>query len=120
MTDRDEAVVVAKQLRERIARRLPIDGLAVAELLDALSRQLAEAQGEVERQREALNSLAGFGDVNLAGEYESGLRDIIRSMTDCAKRALLSREKPEHAAALEREYDPDVAPCDDAEFGMKP
>jgi hypothetical protein len=26
----------------------------------------------------------------------------------------------DHAPANEREYDPNVAPCDDAEFGMKP
>jgi hypothetical protein len=39
-------------------------------------------------EREALEAIAGFGSVNLAGEYEHGLRDIIRSMTDCAKDAL--------------------------------
>lgn len=38
--------------------------------------------------RKALQIIAGFGDVNLASEWESSLRDIIRSMTDCAKRAL--------------------------------
>lgn len=27
---------------------------------------------------------------------------------------------PVAVTATEREYDPDVAPCDDAEFGMKP
>jgi hypothetical protein len=46
------------------------------------------AADEIERLRAALTSIAGFGDVNLAGEWEPALRDIIRSMTDCAKRAL--------------------------------
>jgi len=45
--------------------------------------------------------------------------------TLAAKKAWLSR-KSTSAARLhtdekdEREYDPNVAPCDDAEFGMKP
>jgi len=43
---------------------------------------------EVERLRAALDAIAGFGSLNIAGEYESGLRDIIRSMTDCARAAL--------------------------------
>lgn len=38
--------------------------------------------------REALEAVAGFGDVDLSGEWPGPLRDIIRSMTDCAKRAL--------------------------------
>ena len=40
----------------------------------------------------ALHAIAGFGSVNLAGEWENGLRDIIRSMTDCAKAALKTAE----------------------------
>lgn len=38
--------------------------------------------------REALTTIASFGNANLASEWEHGLRDIIRAMTDCAKRAL--------------------------------
>jgi len=36
----------------------------------------------------ALESIAGWRKVNLSGEYEHGLRDIIRSITDCAAAAL--------------------------------
>ena len=45
-------------------------------------------------EREALEAIAGFGSINLAGEHEHGLRDIIRSMTDCAKECLASRTEP--------------------------
>lgn len=48
---------------------------------------------EIERLREALTAIAGFGDVNLASEWEAGLRDIIRSMTDCARTALSADER---------------------------
>lgn len=37
---------------------------------------------------DALRTIVGFGNVNLASEWEHGLRDIIRSMTDCARNAL--------------------------------
>ena len=37
---------------------------------------------------QALKSIAGWKAVNLNGEYEHGLRDIIRSITDCAVAAL--------------------------------
>lgn len=43
---------------------------------------------EVARLRAALTAIAGFGDVNLSGEWEHSLRDIIRSMTDRAKEEL--------------------------------
>jgi hypothetical protein len=49
-----------------------------------------ERPSKPERLREALEAIAGFGSVNLSGEYEHGLRDIIRSMTDCARDALSS------------------------------
>ena len=45
---------------------------------------------ENERLRKALECIAGFGQVNLSAEWEHGLRDIIRSMTDCAREALVS------------------------------
>lgn len=44
-------------------------------------------RSENARLRSALGAIAGFGSVDLAGEWLAGLRDIIRSMTDCAKRA---------------------------------
>lgn len=37
---------------------------------------------------EALESIAAWRKVNIQGEYEHGLRDIIRSITDCAAAAL--------------------------------
>lgn len=42
--------------------------------------------------RTALESIVRVGSLNLTGEYEHSLRDIIRSMTDCAKNALGSAE----------------------------
>jgi len=38
----------------------------------------------------------------------------------CGDRRRDEREAKYRKAKQEREYDPDVAPCDDAEFGMKP
>jgi hypothetical protein len=43
---------------------------------------------ETETLRSALESIAGWRKVNIQGEYEHGLRDIIRSITDCAAAAL--------------------------------
>jgi hypothetical protein len=48
----------------------------------------SEIAAEIERLREGLKAIAGFGDVDLSGEWPGQLRDIIRSMTDCAKRTL--------------------------------
>jgi hypothetical protein len=59
-----------------------------AEAIAPLIAETAKLRAEIERLLEALEAIAGFGTVNLAGEYEHGLRDIIRSMTDCARRAL--------------------------------
>jgi hypothetical protein len=36
----------------------------------------------------ALESIAGWRKVNISGEYEHGLRDIIRAIADCADAAL--------------------------------
>lgn len=65
------------------------------ESLGQLRSQLAQAEAdgdqmatEIERLQAALESIAGFGSVDLNGEWGSGLCDIIRSMTDCARRAL--------------------------------
>ena len=57
-------------------------------LVDNLLGEINQRDIEIERLQAALTSIKGFGDVDLAGEYEHGLRDIIRSMTDCAKNAL--------------------------------
>lgn len=46
------------------------------------------------RAEKALESIAGFGNVNLAGEWEHGLRDIIRSCVDCARSALPDERQP--------------------------
>lgn len=43
---------------------------------------------ELPKLREALENIARLGSVDLSGEYEPGLRGIIRSMTDCAKTAV--------------------------------
>ncbi len=45
-------------------------------------------QAETEKLRAALVSIAGWRKVNISGEYEHSLRDIIRSITDCAAAAL--------------------------------
>ena len=44
----------------------------------------------------ALESIAGWRKVNISGEYEHGLRDIIRSITDCAAAALESCSVTSH------------------------
>ena len=46
---------------------------------------------EIVELRAALESIAGWRNVNISGEYEHGLRDIIRSVTDCAQAALDAR-----------------------------
>lgn len=67
-----------------------IDDLAASVMAESerLARRAVVAELRNERLQEALENIAGFGDVNLAGEWEPALRDIIRSMTDCAKSAL--------------------------------
>lgn len=52
-------------------------------------QEFQAVQAKCEEFRTALESIAGFGSVNLSNEWEGGLRDIIRSMIDCAKTALL-------------------------------
>lgn len=43
---------------------------------------------------EALKAIAGFGQINLSAEWESGLRDIIRSCVDAARAALAKATAP--------------------------
>ena len=59
----------------------------------------ATDKGNAMTEREALEAIAGFGDINLVSELEHGLRDIIRSMTDCAKDALRDNPPPRSYAA---------------------
>ncbi len=47
-----------------------------------------EERAETDRMRQALESIAGWRNVNISGEPETSLRDIIRSITDCAARAI--------------------------------
>lgn len=49
---------------------------------------------ETAKLRAALESIAGWDDVNLQREYEVALRDIIRSIVDCAKTALEASVSP--------------------------
>lgn len=62
---------------------------------------VAEAKNDLSkdniRLRAALESIAGWRNVNIAGEYEHGLRDIIRSITDCAAAALEASHSPQGA-----------------------
>jgi hypothetical protein len=52
--------------------------------MDTIDKLVAE----IKRLRAQMTIIADFDKCNLTGEYEHGLRDIIRSMTDCARRAL--------------------------------
>lgn len=77
------------------ARDLVARLLAMPSSLNDACRTMEEAHGEittlqarVEAQAAALRSIAGWRSVNISGEYEHGLRDIIRSVTDCAQAAL--------------------------------
>jgi hypothetical protein len=47
-----------------------------------------DPSAEMESLRAALKTIAGWSQVNYSNEYESGLRGIIRSMTDKANEAL--------------------------------
>lgn len=64
----------------------------------------SEMTDEVQRLRSALESIADWRNVNISGEYEHGLRDIIRSIVDCAVAALDSpTQRPASQAAPTRE-----------------
>lgn len=78
-----------------------LDGQASRWALDEIERLRLEHEDrsklnharakEIERLRDALDVVAGFGTVPLAQEWPEGLRDIIRAMTDCASAALNSK-----------------------------
>jgi hypothetical protein len=47
-----------------------------------------ELQRKLDLATTALKVIADWDMVNLQGEYEVGLRDVIRSIVDCAQRTL--------------------------------
>lgn len=57
----------------------------------------SEMTDEVQRLRSALENIADWRNVNISGEYEHGLRDIIRSIIDCAVDALDAPQVPRPA-----------------------
>lgn len=69
----------------------PVHGDIRANNLSKLNHARAKI---IERQRAALESIAGWRNVNISGEYEHGLRDIIRSITDCAVAGLEASGPP--------------------------
>jgi hypothetical protein len=73
-----------------------------------------QSADEPQRLRSALESIADWRNVNISGEYEQGLRDIIRSIVDCAVAALdapmLSRPAPQ---AVPMQAKPRPADCVD-------
>lgn len=74
------------------------------------AERYSKAMEERDRFRDALTSIAGFGDINISGEWESGLRDIIRSLVGCAKDALAeSAIKPINASDVMAKFDGMVA-----------
>jgi hypothetical protein len=76
-----------------------------------------EAAAEIERLQAALPSERELTELlrsKMCGPHQECDEQTPCSCRDGAK-AVLAR-----LSSGEREYDPDVAPCDDAEFGMKP
>jgi hypothetical protein len=60
---------------------------------------------ELQRLRSALENIADWRNVNISGEYEHGLRDIIRSIIDSAVAALDSpTQRPAPQAAPVRKW----------------
>lgn len=59
-----------------------------AEQVERLNGRVIELLRERDKYKSALESIAGWRKVNIQGEYEHGLRDIIRSVVDCAATAL--------------------------------
>jgi hypothetical protein len=84
-----EHVRILLDLRRKTSGAVYWDGSsfsdAVAKALVADREALLEA---LQLQKAALESIALWRSVNIQGEFEGGLRDIIRSMSDCAAAAL--------------------------------
>lgn len=56
-------------------------------LFESMKARIMQGR-RIVKLEETLSNIAAFGKINLAGEYEHGLRGIIRSMIDCAILAL--------------------------------
>ncbi len=78
-------------------RRVPIESEETRRLrlkhdIDVLRDRLKCTQegltSEVATLRASLDAIASVGSVNLQHHYPHELRDVIRSMTDCARDAL--------------------------------
>lgn len=66
------------------------------------SNEAQRSSDELQRLRSALENIADWRNVNISGEYEHGLRDIIRSIVDCAVAALDSpTQRPAPQAVLD-------------------
>jgi hypothetical protein len=97
MTDTKSAGELIERLRKVHAELVESDGAECEfvkyfrEAADEISH-LLKARHDLAKERAdllaALESIALWRSVNIAGEYEHGLRDLIRSMTDCAAAAL--------------------------------
>jgi hypothetical protein len=61
-----------------------------------------------------------YHEVAYVRRLEAALREIAAKRKLDAVAAASMQAIARAALAPEREYDPNVAPCDDAEFGMKP
>lgn len=74
----------------------------------------SEMTDELQRLRSALESIADWRNVNISGEYEHGLQDIIRSIIDCAVDALDAPQVPRPAPqAVPMQAKPRPADCVD-------
>jgi len=56
------------------------------------AKEIVSLRARVAELEAELRTLVGWRLVNLQGEYEHGLRDVIRSMIDCADAALQPKE----------------------------
>jgi hypothetical protein len=57
-----------------------------------LGQELETADARIAVLEKALESIAAWGSVSIAGEWEHGLRDIIRANVDVARAALGQKE----------------------------
>jgi hypothetical protein len=84
---------------------------------DKLFHQLAEAQEVIERQRIVTDEMIAAGSQAI-DDYYNGTKDA--PFEGSVKACYLAMYSAAMGTKDEREYNPNVAPCDDAEFGMKP
>lgn len=75
-----------------IVERLRFDAVRCElQFSKGVAGNISDGVVEIERLRAALKIIADWRTINIAGEYEHGLRDIIRSMSDAAAAALEAR-----------------------------